>query len=306
MDTDAIRREIALLEREIVVIKQELGEARRESVRVALRQELEEKEAQQANLSSQINVDIGNSNSLSSENMIIGANVGGDLNQYNQNSGINASNSIFGDGAIVAENIYIYPSGRTQKDLTPIDVYIFYEANLSRKISRESEPQGKWIFSVERDIWDDKAPFQVIVRVTDRVTQEYKQFVLYSGELILKDTSFSAEILNIEGGKSKYMLIRSDSYFCSDSDRTIISRNIIDTLSKLSEDGYDVDDDIIRFSDEDCSNLYIAINVYQEKYRVMKKIGKRENPKDFDEIREKDGIHTGIIYTKIVRRRNRL
>jgi hypothetical protein len=305
MDGDAIRREIALLEREIAVIKHELREAKRDSVRTALRQELQEKEVELNKLSNQVNVNIGNDNNLSADNMIIGSTIGNDLNQYNQNNGVNASGAVFGDRAIIAgQNVYIYPNEHILKSRIPIDLKIYLEAILSKRVETTTRSEGllfKREVTVSNDIWNEEAPFKVIAEIKDSVTKEVRHLILDEGLLQLEDTSNFLRVKIILYGEDKRKFIQSKSYITNEATLASIRNNIVGLFGKLSRDGYDVDDHILDFNAETIYDY--RIDVYREAYKVREDGYDTTTHTDHPEIRAKSGKNRLDIFSDIITRR---
>jgi hypothetical protein len=275
MDVDVILQEISFLQHEIVEIQKYLTKSRWGSEQSDLHEKLRQKQYRQSMLSELININFGNDNNFSNGNLSFGTYVGHNLNQFNETNSINTLGGNIGDNTIVAgRDVYIYPNREIQKDTTPIDLRISFTASLSSKIVRETKP-GRWFFSsdisINRHLWDIRAPFQVDVEIADKLTNQIKRFTIHTGELQLTDTSFIAaiEIYGSNRKKDKYKRVYSKTYVCSTSDKKHINDAIISIFGKLSRDGYDVDNEIIKFRNENYIDTKVDVIAFQEKYEVF-------------------------------------
>jgi hypothetical protein len=289
MDSDAIRRELSSLDKDITEIKRELVEARRDYVRAALERELEEKESQRANLSNQINVNIGNSNSFSGENVIIGASAGRDIKQIKQTGGDNA--------LIIGGDVYIYPDKNSSVVLPRLIINIRCHTTLHKITEYRLEERKGLLFSkkvsVEHIIWDKEAEYNVIATIENTVTGHIESIEIFNGKLKLHTKYLPLAIDYRRGIKTKD--VYTEEYHYDEEDINYIHFNIINILYEINERGYPLDDEIYKHKSilQKLGLDTYCLTAYREAYEIYR--SDDSATEKIQRLNKNDGPHSMLL-----------
>jgi hypothetical protein len=248
MSIDNLQHQIAILERDIADITHELMQVRRETVRIALDQELTEKRRQLAEINNQVSINMGEKNDFTGGNAIIGSHISGNVNQSNETINTSVTSSTFGGNSVIAgRDVHIYSNPNYNSDIVPIDVEIFIESRVYKKETVVEKHIAREVFTVALDEWNERANFVVKMNVKNSISKEIEETILFEGIFHLEDVAIpNRNHRKFPNLVPKFLI--GKIYKIDIKDIELVYNTIVVSLSRFSRLGYDIDNEIIDFS----------------------------------------------------------